>query len=95
MKTQCDNHKYSATAKMYPIYGTQWHPEKNVFEWAPDQAINGTHGNHHLPATAKMYPIYGTQWHPEKNVFEWTTKEGINHSAHAVMIAQRAANFCR
>ena len=40
-----------------------------------------------------MYPIYGTQWHPEKNVFEWTTKEGINHSEHAVMIAQTAANF--
>ena len=36
---------------------------------------------------------YGTQWHPEKNTFEWTTKEGINHSEHAVMITQTAANF--
>ena len=26
-------------------------------------------------------------------MFEWTTKEGINHSAHAVMITQTAANF--
>ena len=52
-----------------------------------------SHGNHHLPAPAKKYPIYGTQWHPEKNVFEWTTKEGINHSEHAVIITQTAANF--
>ena len=42
---------------------------------------------------AIKYPFYGTQWHPEKNTFEWTTKEGINHSYHAVVIAQTAANF--
>ena len=35
-------------AKNYPIYGTQWHPEKNDFEWRrnPDgtayEAINHT-----------------------------------------------------
>lgn len=23
----------SPAAKDYPIYGTQWHPEKNAFEW--------------------------------------------------------------
>ncbi|KAL4434657.1 hypothetical protein ABPG77_002780 [Micractinium sp. CCAP 211/92] len=23
----------------YPIYGTQWHPEKNAFEWTPDKDI--------------------------------------------------------
>lgn len=26
-------------AKDYPISGTQWHPEKNAFEWTPDQHI--------------------------------------------------------
>ncbi|KAL4447534.1 hypothetical protein ABPG75_004753 [Micractinium tetrahymenae] len=26
-------------AKGYPIYGTQWHPEKNAFEWTPDKDI--------------------------------------------------------
>eukprot|EP01027_Heterolobosea_sp_BB2_P024030 GEZU01036161.1.p2 GENE.GEZU01036161.1~~GEZU01036161.1.p2 ORF type:complete len:323 (+),score=115.49 GEZU01036161.1:34-1002(+) len=24
----------------YPIYATQWHPEKNAFEWATDEAID-------------------------------------------------------
>ncbi len=26
-------------AKEYPIYATQWHPEKNAFEWTPDLDI--------------------------------------------------------
>ena len=26
-------------AKIYPFYGTQWHPEKNSFEWVPDESI--------------------------------------------------------
>ena len=28
----------------YPIYGTQWHPEKNSFNWNPHFVIN--HGAH-------------------------------------------------
>merc|ERR1711924_25010 len=37
----------------YPIYGTQWHPEKNIFEWekvdgAPYEAIN------HSPSAIKI-----------------------------------------
>ena len=24
----------------YPIYGTQWHPEKNAFNWNPNYEIN-------------------------------------------------------
>ena len=24
----------------YPFYGTQWHPEKNIFEWTKYEAIN-------------------------------------------------------
>jgi len=27
-------------AKKYPILGTQWHPEKNVFEWTTAEPIN-------------------------------------------------------
>lgn len=26
--------------KNYPIYGTQWHPEKCQFEWEPKEAID-------------------------------------------------------
>ncbi|KAK3261645.1 Gamma-glutamyl hydrolase 2 [Cymbomonas tetramitiformis] len=26
-------------AKQYPIIGTQWHPEKNLFEWTSTEAI--------------------------------------------------------
>ena len=24
--------------KVYPIFGSQWHPEKNAFEWTPEEA---------------------------------------------------------
>lgn len=27
-------------AKDYPIYITQWHPEKPQFEWDPEECIN-------------------------------------------------------
>jgi len=29
-------------SKKYPIYAVQWHPEKNQFEWNPDEVINHT-----------------------------------------------------
>ena len=28
------------SAFKYPIYGTQWHPEKNAFNWNPHYVIN-------------------------------------------------------
>jgi len=28
------------TAIKYPFYGTQWHPEKNQFEWTTEENIN-------------------------------------------------------
>ena len=34
----------SLPGKKYPVYGVQWHPEKNGFEWNADQAIN--HSEH-------------------------------------------------
>jgi gamma-glutamyl hydrolase len=24
----------------WPIYGSQWHPEKNIWEWTPEEVIN-------------------------------------------------------
>ncbi|KAH9518521.1 hypothetical protein Btru_017043 [Bulinus truncatus] len=30
----------SVEAKSYPIYGVQWHPEKNSFNWNPNYVIN-------------------------------------------------------
>ena len=43
------NHHLPATAKKYPIYGTQWHPEKNVFEWTTKEGIN--HSEHAIMIT--------------------------------------------
>ena len=31
---------FFSSAYDYPFYGTQWHPEKNPFEWATREAIN-------------------------------------------------------
>lgn len=28
--------------KRYPVFGTQWHPEKNIFEWTDREAIPHT-----------------------------------------------------
>lgn len=33
-------HLQLTTGKKYPIYGTQWHPEKLQFEWEPKEAIS-------------------------------------------------------
>eukprot|EP00003_Mantamonas_plastica_P024915 TRINITY_DN4762_c0_g1_i1.p1 TRINITY_DN4762_c0_g1~~TRINITY_DN4762_c0_g1_i1.p1 ORF type:complete len:378 (+),score=134.15 TRINITY_DN4762_c0_g1_i1:129-1136(+) len=30
----------SIEGKEFPIYGTQWHPEKPLFEWNPNEVIN-------------------------------------------------------
>ncbi len=29
----------SIEGKTVPVYATQWHPEKNAFEWTPEEAI--------------------------------------------------------
>ena len=29
----------SIESKNWPVYGTQWHPEKNAFEWTPNEDI--------------------------------------------------------
>ena len=31
---------FVSSAYDYPFYGTQWHPEKNSFEWTTFEAIN-------------------------------------------------------
>ena len=30
------------TANKYPFYGTQWHPEKNIYQWDVKSHINHT-----------------------------------------------------
>ena len=34
----------SHPGKKYPVYGVQWHPEKNGFEWTTKEGIN--HSEH-------------------------------------------------
>uniref|UniRef100_UPI0037E830F1 gamma-glutamyl hydrolase n=1 Tax=Semicossyphus pulcher TaxID=241346 RepID=UPI0037E830F1 len=41
----------------------------------------------------KRYPFYGVQWHPEVNRFQWDTKLNFPHSAHAVQLSARLAEF--
>lgn len=31
---------FITTGKKYPIFGTQWHPEKCQFEWTPKEVID-------------------------------------------------------
>ncbi|XP_002166069.2 gamma-glutamyl hydrolase A isoform X1 [Hydra vulgaris] len=42
----------SMEGKKYPFYGTQWHPEKNIFEWTEIENINHSptaiHASQHI-----------------------------------------------
>ena len=49
----------SATAKNYPIYGTQWHPEKNAFEWTTKEGIN--HSEHAVMITQTAAKFFVTE----------------------------------
>ena len=44
--------KYLSTieAKHYPFVGTQFHPEKNIFEWALNTVNNIPHSRYAIPA---------------------------------------------
>ena len=37
--TLVHTHTHTKSAKKYPIYGVQWHPEKNGFEWTTHETI--------------------------------------------------------
>ncbi len=34
----------TVSAYDYPIYGSQWHPEKNMFQWSTDHHLNHSYG---------------------------------------------------
>ena len=36
--------------KVYPLYGSQWHPEKSQFEWVDSPAIEVGNISHHFDA---------------------------------------------
>lgn len=40
------------TAKKYPIYGVQWHPEVNRFQWARN--LNFPHSRHAVQLSAVL-----------------------------------------
>jgi len=44
ISTDLDDKKFVSTieSRRYPIFGTQWHPEKNGFEWKVDSTIPHT-----------------------------------------------------
>ncbi|XP_002166220.1 gamma-glutamyl hydrolase A [Hydra vulgaris] len=51
----------------YPFYGTQWHPEKNIFEWTPFQAIN--HGPTAVKVTQHFANFFVNEARRNKNKF--------------------------
>jgi gamma-glutamyl hydrolase len=53
-----DGAEFASTveSKRYPIYGVQWHPEKNGFEWGVNQANNHSeHGVAVMQLTANFF----------------------------------------
>jgi gamma-glutamyl hydrolase len=44
-----------------PIWGVQWHPEKNMFEWNPNEVIN--HSKDAILAMQYEQPSLSYQWH--------------------------------
>ena len=43
-ETQGVNVTLTIEGKKYPVFGTQWHPEKNTFEWTDREGIPHTPG---------------------------------------------------
>ncbi|BFZ02877.1 hypothetical protein BsWGS_05916 [Bradybaena similaris] len=62
----------------YPIYGVQWHPEKNIFLWRPDQAIS--HNFHAVEITQYMANFFVNEARKSFHHYNSTDDE-----AHAVI----------
>ncbi|CAG5115263.1 unnamed protein product [Candidula unifasciata] len=62
----------------YPIYGVQWHPEKNIFLWRTDQAIS--HDFHAVQVTQYMANFFINEARKSFHHYNSTDEE-----AHAVI----------
>lgn len=45
----------STIAFRYPIYGVQWHPEKNVFEWTSNEVMKHSYHAVRIAQTAANF----------------------------------------
>jgi len=62
--------------KKYPVYGSQFHPEKISFEWAPNLKI--AHGDDALLASQQMANFFVNEARKNKHYFQFTASE-INY----------------
>ncbi|XP_065828639.1 gamma-glutamyl hydrolase-like [Oscarella lobularis] len=60
-------------AYKYPIYGVQWHPEKNIFEWIASEGIN--HSSNAVLVTQYMANFFVSQARMNDNHFSTSEEE--------------------
>ncbi|CAL1540419.1 unnamed protein product [Lymnaea stagnalis] len=66
----------SVEAKKYPIYGTQWHPEKNSFNWNPNYVIN--HDNDAVLVGQYMANFFVNEARKSQHKFPSALVEAVN-----------------
>ena len=60
--------KSSSVARRYPIFGVQWHPEKNGFEWQVNSTI--PHGKDAIQVMEYMANFFTDQVRQNMNHFD-------------------------
>eukprot|EP00961_Rhodomonas_salina_P193672 2614706-Rhodomonas_salina.2 len=85
--TDAQGREYVSTveARKYPFFGTQWHPEKNAFEWTPSQKI--PHSPDAVAVTSFFAQLLGAEARESAHVF------GSEEEVNAALVYNWAPTF--
>lgn len=65
----------------YPFYSTQWHPEKNNFEWSQADDSNIPHTPNAIAASQTTAEFFLSEARKSRHVFPETRRDELIYSA--------------